>query len=118
VPSWPTDPPLLAAVLCVTNSTSTALTVIPVRFLYKARSVEWYLFLFLLKGADINALQNANKQDLKNALFKLPAPKNEYQISVPQTPDMEETDTQLEDDATDVMERQEREARERGNTCF
>jgi len=56
---------------------------------------------------------NENKSSLRKGLLGLPAPKNEYSITVPQTPDLEEQDSTLEDDASDVLERKQKEQRER-----
>lgn len=56
---------------------------------------------------------NETKQSLKKGLLGLPAPKNEYSITVPQTPDLDESETRIEEDASDVMERQIKLAREK-----
>lgn len=58
--------------------------------------------------------QNEYKKSLQKGLLSLPAPKNEYQIAVPQeTPELEDNEERVEEDATDVMARENKKQQER-----
>lgn len=57
--------------------------------------------------------QLAHKKNLQKGLLGLPAPKNEYQISVPQVPDLDEVENKMEEDATDVLARENKKQQER-----
>ncbi len=61
----------------------------------------------------LNNLQSEMKRALQKGLLNLPAPKNEYKISV-HVPEEEEADVSMEEDATDVLERENRLQREKG----
>lgn len=56
----------------------------------------------------------AQKKALQRGLLNLPAPKNDYQIALPQDePEAEEGEAKLEEDATDVLARETKKQQER-----
>ena len=52
----------------------------------------------------------ANKAELRAKLAGLPQPENEYEVSIPELPDMEEKAEGIEEDAADLAIRRKNEA--------